>query len=124
MWKRKNSKKTFFKKNKLYSPIILFAFAFTIVTGGVLALFSDFSYGIFNIKAGTLDIDIKTSTTEISNQWTTGDITDFQYTVENQGTAAAKITNKMRIFWDTSSDLKEAEVIYLYDSNHTDEEIY
>ena len=55
--------------------------------------------------------------------WRVGDVNNFRWTVTNTGTSTVRLTNTLRIAWDVEPHLSVQDVIYVFPSTMTDEEI-
>ncbi len=131
------------EKHKIRLIFIILAVGLAIglkaIVGFTSAYFSDrtnlnkiASSGSIAISQTAVAIEIKDDGDQASDPmgsnvplFAIGDVNTFQWTVNNIGKSAEKITNTIRVAWDVpvASDLKEAGVIYLFPSSMTDSEI-
>ena len=106
--------------------------SFFLILNYSLAFFSDSFFISVQAKAGQVSIELTNS--EIGTDgvfassidpFTTGKVYTFHYTVNNTGTGSESVSSRMQIAWDVdnSSDLNEADVIYLYPATMADSDI-
>lgn len=138
-------KKGYFKKNKRSMAIILLLLSFALIVGFSVAFFSDAFTASFSATAGTVKIkangsgkldllmeqDPNGDDTDYDNNmlpgsvlnWNPGDVTTIEWHVENAGNKSIYTKNTLLLAWNSDTDLKEQDVIYLYPVTMSDDEI-
>ncbi len=127
----------FEKKNiKFSASTLLIVIAVFISVGLALGYFSDYMSFTNLVTAGEIDITVSDLLTEedpdgddddlVSNpieNLVAGDVTTIEWTVENVGNKSAYTRNVLYIAWDSVDDLSEAQSLYIYPANMSDDEI-
>jgi Lysophospholipase L1 and related esterases len=124
------------KINAKHSILILIV-SFLLLIGTSVAFFADMVTSDLSAQAGTVrlnsvkllmeqnpdgdDTDYVTNMleSEVLN-WNPGDVNTIEWTVENEGNKSIYTKNILSIAWDTTTDLSEQGVVYLYPTNMSD----
>ena len=106
----------------------MFAFFSDTVSSALSGLTGSISLNLYDLKlqdtnASTYQTDPNNALVQVNN-FTLGNVNEFDFTLSNDGKNAIKVTSMLKIAWDDSNtDLPEDGIVYLYPAAMTDDEI-
>jgi len=128
-------------RRKITAIVLITVLLAVLVIEASLSFFSDIVIAATNTVLGTVDITMSNVEVEGldtipqetpiafvpglpgTSVWHVGDVNNFRWTVTNTGRSNVRLTNTLRIAWDTNENLSVRDVIFVYPVSKTDDEI-
>ena len=113
----------FSTKKKITAILLIVVLIIVLMIEASLSFFSDVIINGTNTILGAVDITMSDVLIddEVST-WTLGDVNNFEWTITNTGRSAVRLTNTLRIGWETPG-LNVGNVVFVYPKTMSDDEV-